>query len=41
MLRNKHVYDEDKPHWLWNLVGVMLGMIGLSLVFAWMIERIA
>lgn len=35
-MRNKHVYDEDKPHWLWSLVGMALAMVALSLLFAWL-----
>ena len=33
--------DEPQAHWLWSLVGMVLGMVGLSLVIAWLIESIA
>ena len=41
-MRNKHVYGESEPaHWAWSLVGVMLGMVSLSLLLAWLIEKLA
>ena len=33
--------NENKSYWLWSLVGMVLGMVGLSLVIAYLIERIA
>lgn len=39
-MRNKHIYG-DEPHWIWGLVGTALAMVALSLLFAWIIERIA
>lgn len=40
-MRNKHVYNEDKPHWAWSLVGMMLALIALSMAGAWIAEKLA
>ena len=34
--------DTKEPtHWLWSLVGMVLGMVGLSVLIAWLIEGLA
>lgn len=40
MKRNKYVYGEEKPHWGWSLVGMMLALIALSFLGAWIAERL-
>jgi hypothetical protein len=43
-MRNENIYGKSKPEnssWLWTLVGMMLAMVCLSLLFAWLIERLA
>lgn len=32
---------EPQAHWLWSLVGMVLGMLGVSLLIAWLIEKLA
>lgn len=40
-MRNKHIYGEDKPHWLWKLVGMALAMLALSMAGAYIAEHLA
>ena len=32
--------NENKSYWLWSLVGMVLGMVGLSLSIAYLIESL-
>lgn len=31
---------DDKPHWAWSLVGMMIALVALSLAGAWIAEQL-
>lgn len=42
-MRNRHIYGEPEVtvHWAWQLVGMVIALLGLALAGAWIAEMLA